>query len=173
MSEWWNGFEVVLTLCLQPCHGMLFMQAWMHWPNKHCLTMLSCLSTGKCAGCPSHSLVLAWACTVSVLTLTIYSKCPMPWVQCYSLLKHTQSWYFTISIDPPAVLWLYHNVVVSKECLRILCYVESSHYSLVFIKRWLHYRGSLQCFSAMLVLFGTWEADCHERFYCMYLFCIP
>ena len=29
---------------------------------------------------------------------------------------------------------------------------------LAFIERWLHYRGRLQCFSAMLALFGAREA---------------
>ena len=34
---------------------------------------------------------------------------------------------------------------------------------LAFIERWLHYRGRLQCFSAMLVLFGAREAGCFRE----------
>ena len=35
--------------------------------------------------------------------------------------------------------------------------------SLAFIERWLHYRGRLHCFSAMLVLLEAREAGCLER----------
>ena len=34
---------------------------------------------------------------------------------------------------------------------------------LAFIERWLHYRGRLQCSSAMLVLFRAREAGCFRE----------
>ena len=39
---------------------------------------------------------------------------------------------------------------------------------LVFTERWLHHRGRLQCFSAMLVLFGAREAGCFREVAALY-----
>ena len=52
------------------------------------------------------------------------------------------------------------NINHSGTCLRQPPVGKSY---LALTERWLHYRGRLQCFSAMLVLFGVREAGCSER----------
>ena len=126
-----------------------------------CAMYVHCLACSQDSTCPGTASDSWFMLSLSAyLAILIYSMNTQPVTYCRNTIH--------CSMDS--------NVMGLTHTDTYACEVQSRAYSgtclqqppvgqlqLAFIERWLHYRGRLQSFSAMLVPFGIREAGCFRE----------